>query len=92
MTYKRISVITYIYAKYLNSQTMNTIKSILTRLGIITGSAVLLPIAGALMIAIVGLCVPIFILAAIIVAFTASNEQLTDLFTAVEVDYDLVLD
>lgn len=71
---------------------MNTIKSILTRLGIIVGSAVLLPIAGVLMIAIVGLCVPIFILAAIITAFAASNEQLTDLFTAVEVDVDLVLD
>lgn len=71
---------------------MNTIKSILTRLGIIAGSAVLLPIAGALMIAIVGLCVPIFMIAAIIATFTASNEQLTNLFTAVEVDDDLVLD
>lgn len=71
---------------------MNTTKSILTRLGIIAGSAVLLPIAGALMIAIVGLCVPIFMIAAIIATFTASNEQLTNLFTAVEVDDDLVLD
>lgn len=71
---------------------MNTTKSILTRLGIIAGSAVLLPIAGALMIAIVGLCVPIFMLAAIIATFTANNEQLAGLFTAVEVDNDLVLD
>ena len=71
---------------------MNTTKSILTRLGIIVGSVALLPIAGALMIAIVGLCVPIFMLVAIIAAFTASNEQLSDLFTAVEVDDDLVLD
>lgn len=71
---------------------MNTTKSILTRLGIIAGSAVLLPIAGALMIAIVGLCVPIFMLAAFVATFTANNEQLAGLFTAVEVDNDLVLD
>ena len=70
---------------------MNIGKSLLKRLGIIVGSVVLLPTIATILIALIGLCVPVFIIACFIVALTASDDQINDCFS-IEVDSDMVLD
>lgn len=70
---------------------MNICKSLLKRLGLMVGSVVFLPIIAAILIALVGLCTPIFIIACFVVAFTASDEDIDSCFT-MEVDSDMIID
>lgn len=70
---------------------MNICKSLLKRLGLILGALVLLPIAAAIMTALVGVLTPLCIIAVIIGAVIMSDESLNDCFTAKEVD-DLIID
>ena len=75
----------------INPKQMNIGKSLLKRLGIMVGSVVLLPIIATILIALIGLGVPVFIIACFIVALTASDDQIKDCFS-MEVDSDMVLD
>lgn len=70
---------------------MNICKSLLKRLGLILGALVLLPIAAAVMVTLVGMFTPPCIIAVIIGAVTMSDESLNDCITVKEVD-DLIID
>lgn len=70
---------------------MDICKSLLKRLGLILGALVLLPVAAAVMVALVGVLIPLCIIAVIIGAVTMSDESLNDCFTVKEVD-DMIID
>lgn len=71
---------------------MNVVKSLLKRAGMILAAITLLPLAAAILIAMIGIFLPISILAVIWAAFAMSPDELDDCFKVQEVDPDLVID
>lgn len=66
-------------------------KSILKRLGLIVAAIIGLPVVSAIVVGLIGLFLPIAILASIYAAFAMSNNELNDCFTIKKVD-DLIVD
>lgn len=71
---------------------MNVAKSLLKRVGIITGSVILLPLAAVILVGLVGLILPFCVGAGIIAALTMSDESINDCFKVETVDPDIVID
>lgn len=70
---------------------MNICKSLLKRLGLIAGALVLLPIAAIVGVALLGIFIPVCMVAVIIAAITMSNESLDECFVIGNAD-DMIID